>query len=113
MIVNKPWGYYEDILREDNYVMKRIVIRPGQRLSFQKHEKRSEFWVIMKGIGKVQLGTIESIVNVGATVNIQKKELHRITNIGTEHLVIYETQYGVCDENDIIRVSDDYERQTK
>jgi len=110
MIINKPWGYYEDIIREHTYVMKRIVVRPGQRLSLQKHENRSEFWVIMEGTGTIELGSVETPIKAGSTVSIQKKEIHRVSNTGKDHLVIYETQYGICLEDDIIRISDDYGR---
>lgn len=109
-IINRPWGYFEDIIRERTYVMKRIVVRPGQRLSLQKHEHRSEFWVIMEGTGTIELGTVETPIKAGSTVNIQKKEIHRVSNTGTGHMTIYETQYGICDEEDIVRISDDYGR---
>jgi mannose-6-phosphate isomerase-like protein (cupin superfamily) len=110
MIVNCPWGYYEDILREPTCVIKRIVVMPGQRLSLQKHALRSEFWFISEGEGKMQLGTIESVIKVGSTVNILPKEIHRVTNTGNKHLVIYEMQYGKCSEDDIVRLEDDYGR---
>ena len=58
----------------------------------------------------MRLGSIESYVKAGSTVNILPKEIHRITNNGSKHLVIYEMQYGQCSEDDIERLEDDYGR---
>ena len=107
---DRPWGRWEEYLNEDGYRLKRIIVHPGQRLSLQKHEHREEHWVIVKGAGVFSLDGEETKVVVGDTVYIQIGGVHRIQNDGAENLIIIETQMGVCDEDDIIRLEDDYGR---
>lgn len=108
--ISKPWGYYEDIFRSQTIVIKKIVIHAQQRLSLQKHEKRCEYWGIEEGRGKLQIGDWESDLLPSNSVYIPKGTIHRVTNVGDSNLVIYETQIGICDEDDIIRLEDQYGR---
>jgi len=111
---NKPWGYYEDIYRSDNTVFKKIVIYPNHQISVQKHLFRSEFWVIYRGVGNFGGGDSEeniqySQVSEGFSIHIPKEYLHVIKNESEDkELIFFETQYGMCDEKDIVRYYDPY-----
>jgi mannose-6-phosphate isomerase len=106
----KPWGYYKDIFRTDNVVFKIIVVEPDEELSYQSHNKRAEFWFISEGTGLLTIEGIETEVNTGNNITIEKKLKHKIKNIGIDNLCIYEMQCGICDENDIVRYEDKYGR---
>ena len=105
---DRPWGRWEEYLNEPGYRVKRIIVTPGQRLSLQRHKLRSEHWVIVAGEGLFTLDDSVTTVRTGDKVFIPVGGVHRIENSGTEPLLIIETQLGVCDENDIERLEDDY-----
>ncbi len=107
---NRPWGRWEEYLNEPGYRVKRIIVNPGQRLSLQKHEHRKEHWVIVSGEGVFHLDGDERRVREGDSVFIPLKGVHRIHNDRDQFLVIIETQLGLCIEDDIIRLEDDYGR---
>lgn len=109
MIVEKPWGTYEVLLEEPHYVVKRIVVKSGQRFSLQYHMNREEHWTVVGGTGFFEIGAMTSGANVGLTYFIPKGIQHRATAYDDD-LVFIETQIGECDEEDIVRVSDDYGR---
>jgi len=106
----RPWGRWEEYLDEPDYRLERIIVRPGQRLSLQKHKNRDESWVFVQGHGKITLAELERPVSPGDTAFIPMGEWHRVENDRTEILVIIETQLGKCSEDDIIRREDDYGR---
>ena len=111
--VYRPWGYYENIYGNDNsgYKVKKIVVYPYKKLSLQSHEKRSEHWVITKGLAKVQIGKDTLILHPNQHVYIPKETLHRMENIGEELVEFTETQIGeYLGEDDIIRYEDDFGR---
>ena len=107
---DRPWGRWEEYLNEDGYRVKRIIVHSGQRLSLQKHRLRSEYWVIASGSGLFTLDDGSQTVTKADSVFIPVGSIHRIQNTGDEPLVIIETQLGQCDEDDIIRLEDDYGR---
>lgn len=107
---NRPWGRWEEYLNEPGYRVKRIVVHPGRRLSLQKHEHRLEQWVVVQGRGLFTLNDDVSEIGTGDTVRIEVGDVHRLENHGDEYLVIIETQLGVCLEDDIIRLEDDFGR---
>ena len=107
---DRPWGRWEEYLNEPGYRVKRIIVHPGQRLSLQRHEHREEHWVITSGSGLFTLDGEDVRVESGDTVHIPILGVHRIRNDGDDNLVIIETQLGICDEDDIIRLEDDYGR---
>jgi len=112
--VIRPWGYYENIYGDDHngYKVKKIVVYPNKRLSLQSHNNRSEHWVIVNGIGKVQVGEAFYIVYKNEYIYIPVKEIHRIENIGDDLLELIETQVGdYLGEDDIIRYEDDFGRK--
>jgi mannose-6-phosphate isomerase-like protein (cupin superfamily) len=111
--VEKPWGYYEDIHRSKVIVFKKIVVKPNQKLSYQYHDKRSEVWYIEKGWAKVTIDDSIFKMTDGNKIDIPIKHLHRLENLSPNlDLVVFEVQFGECDENDIIRIEDDYGRET-
>jgi mannose-6-phosphate isomerase-like protein (cupin superfamily) len=112
-IVKKPWGYYRDLHRNPNAVYKEIVIFPGESISLQYHNQRSEFWYIMNGVGLMTIGDDDVYLSEGDNMFIGKTIPHRIKNIGEGRLVIRELQCGVCSEDDIVRLDDKYGRVDK
>lgn len=111
----RPWGEYTVLLDAPAHKVKQITVNPGKRLSLQSHFFRSEYWVIVSGYGRFTLGASPALldvneVNSGDTVDIFPGELHRIECTSTEPLVFIETQLGRCDEEDIVRYEDDWNR---
>ena len=106
----RPWGSFENLLDEEGYKVKKIVVNPNQRLSLQLHRHRSEYWHILSGVGEMQVGDYTWTVAAGSHVPIEKLEVHRIANEGDTPIVILELQRGDCQEDDIIRIEDDYGR---
>lgn len=107
----RPWGYYEVLSDAPDHKVKRIVVKPGQRLSLQRHRRRSEHWYVVKGKGVVTLDGEEIPVEGGSSVDIPQGAAHRIGNTGDEPLVFIEVQRGdYFGEDDIERLEDDYGR---
>ena len=106
----RPWGSFENLLDEDGYKVKKIIVNPNQRLSLQLHQMRSEFWHILSGGGFMQVGGEQYEIAAGDTVQIPVLQVHRVICGQDDPLVILELQTGVCDEDDIIRIEDDYDR---
>ena len=107
----RPWGSYTVIDAGQGYQVKRLEVLPGQRMSYQKHEKRSEHWTIVQGTAKITLEGEDSIVATGGSTDVPVGTAHRIANPGSEMLVMIEVQRGsYLGEDDIIRLQDDYGR---
>lgn len=108
---DRPWGYYEVVDGGPRFRVKRICIGPGQRLSYQRHQKRSEHWYVVGGVGLVTLDGTESVVVSGESVDVPVGAAHRIANPGDDDLVFIEVQTGsYFGEDDIQRLEDDYGR---
>jgi mannose-6-phosphate isomerase-like protein (cupin superfamily) len=108
----RPWGTWEIIAVGPNYAVKRIVVRPGQRVSLQRHAFRAEHWAIVGGMARVTRGAEIIPLSPGGHVAIGRGDAHRIENPGAEDLVFIEVQHGErLDENDIERLQDDYGRR--
>ncbi len=116
-MMEKPWGKYEVLLDEPEYKVKKITLNPNQQFSLQYHNNRSEDWVIVEGSGTVAtapqltVGIIKPAA-VGDRFHIPKKHMHRAT-AGDDGLVFIEVQIGKCEEEDIVRLEDDYGRIEK
>lgn len=109
--VCRPWGDYTCLDSRFGFKVKRIVVKPGKKLSLQKHAKRSEHWVVARGEATVMVGTEERLLTVDKSVYIPVGCLHRLENRGKEDVVILETQIGeFLEEDDIVRVDDAYGR---
>ena len=107
----RAWGSFDVLLDEEGIKVKKIVVKSGQRLSLQLHSKREEKWFIVEGFASVQVGTDEFDLEVGDSITIRKYEAHRVRNAGLIDLVFIEIQTGNCQEDDIIRLEDDYGRE--
>ena len=109
----RPWGTWRVVDVDDAFSVKRLVVLPGERLSLQRHFKRSEHWFVVAGTGRVTLGTRTRRVTPGDAVDIPVRVAHRLENVGKVPLTLVEIQYGsLLDEADIERLSDDYRRVT-
>src|SRR3990170_7965436 len=104
----RPWGNFTVLDESENYKVKRIEVLPQKRLSYQKHTRRSEHWVVVAGTAKVTLDGTEITVSAGCAIDIPVEAAHRIENIGAEKLVFIEVQRGAYfGEDDIQRLQDD------
>lgn len=109
--VTKPWGSYTNLLDEEYTKVKKIVISSGQSPSYQYHFKRSEVWVIVKGMAQVKINDEISYHKIGDIVLIPKESRHQIKNIGWDDLIFVEVQLGdYFGEDDIVRLEDNYGR---
>lgn len=107
----RPWGSYTVLEEHETYKVKRIEVLPGQRLSYQKHEKRAEHWIIVGGEARVTLDGRETDLARGHSVDIPRGAAHRIANPGLNLLTFIEVQHGeYFGEDDIVRFEDDYGR---
>lgn len=107
----RPWGEWQVLDEQDGFKVKRIVVHPGQRLSYQTHEHRSETWVVVKGTCTAVLDGETVVAGPGESVIVEIGQAHRITNVHDELLVIVEVQLGAyTGEDDICRLEDDYGR---
>ena len=110
----RPWGGYRVLGEEKTFKTKKIWVDPGKRLSYQKHQYRSEHWLIIAGEAKVTLEGKEYFLKPGEAIDIPQGSAHRIKNMGQDQLVFIEVQRGAAfAEDDIIRLEDDYGRTTK
>lgn len=108
----RPWGTYTVLEDAQDHKVKRIEVRPGGRLSYQRHLQRAEHWFVLRGTGKLVLDGVESQVGPGVAIDIPLDTAHRIENPGAEPLVFIEVQHGsYFGEDDIIRYDDIYARQ--
>jgi mannose-6-phosphate isomerase len=107
----RPWGSYEVLLDAADHKVKQILVRPGRRLSYQVHARRSEHWFIVSGRGVVTLNDAYVDVEPGSAVDIAVGMSHRIENTGTDDLLFVEVQHGeYFGEDDIVRLEDDFGR---
>ena len=107
----RPWGSFTVLDEGDNFKVKRIEVQPGKRLSYQKHSQRVEHWVVVQGTAKVTLDDRETILSVGAAIDIGVCVAHRVENPGSDLLVFIEVQRGsYLAEDDIVRLQDDFGR---
>ena len=107
----RPWGEFFIIQETISYKIKRIEVNPGQRLSYQYHNKRSEVWIIIQGEGTVLLNDNKINYSKGDTIEIPQGVKHRIENNGSEKTIFIEVQTGTyVGEDDIVRLQDDYNR---
>ncbi len=110
MRVERPWGWFEDLLEAPGYKIKRLLVRSGRQLSLQRHHHRSESWTVVAGEGQLLCDDAWTTATPGLMLSIPRGSVHRAKG-GDEDLVILEVQHGdVLDENDIERLQDDYGR---
>ena len=109
--IYRPWGYYQDVDIAPRYKVKRIVVKPGCKLSLQKHFHRSEHWVVVKGTAEITLGNDVRSVHENESIYIPIGSVHRLANPGKIPLELIEVQVGsYLGEDDIVRLDDVYGR---
>jgi mannose-1-phosphate guanylyltransferase/mannose-6-phosphate isomerase len=109
--VARPWGWYDNLDAGENFKVKRILVNPKESLSLQKHKKRAEHWVVVKGVAEIICGEKKIILHENESTYIPLGVKHRLSNPGQEILEIIEIQSGSClDEDDIVRFEDNYGR---
>jgi mannose-6-phosphate isomerase len=110
-IDERPWGRFEVLDDADDCKVKRMTVTPGQRLSYQRHEHRSEHWVVVTGSARVTLDGVDHDLGPGQAIDIPRGAAHRVANPGPVDLAFIEVQLGdYFGEDDITRLSDDYGR---
>ena len=113
MIDKRPWGSYEILTDGEGYKVKKIIVKPQQRLSYQFHQFRNELWMIVDGTAKIFLNDKEIGKTYGETIKIKKEDRHRVENPSFDNdLIFIEIQTGsYFGEDDIVRLEDDYNRK--
>lgn len=107
----RPWGYYQSIDSGARYQVKRIVVKPGARLSLQKHFHRAEHWIVVKGTAEVTRDNDVLLVHENESIYLPISCVHRLANPGRIDLELIEVQTGsYLGEDDIIRLQDVYNR---
>ena len=108
----RPWGYYQSIDQGPRYQVKRIVVRPGGRLSLQKHHHRAEHWVVVRGVAEVTLNDKVTLVHENKSIYLPMGSTHRLANPGKIDVELIEVQTGsYFGEDDIVRIDDVYNRK--
>jgi mannose-1-phosphate guanylyltransferase/mannose-6-phosphate isomerase len=111
--VHRPWGYYETTDAGPHFQVKRLMVKPGHRLSLQLHHQRAEHWVVVSGVARVTRGdeVFDLARNQSSYIPVETK--HRLENPGSEPLLIVEVQSGAyLGEDDIVRYEDSYNRDS-
>jgi len=109
--VHRPWGSYQSLDRGDRHQVKRIVVKPGRRLSLQMHHHRAEHWVVVRGTAIVTVGEEIKTLQENQSTYIPIATRHRLENPGDIDLELIEVQSGnYLGEDDIVRFEDDYNR---
>jgi mannose-1-phosphate guanylyltransferase/mannose-6-phosphate isomerase len=109
--VHRPWGSYQSVDNGDRHQVKRIIVKPGGRLSLQKHHHRSEHWIVVRGAARVTVNELIKTVHENESIYIPIGAVHRLENPGKIALELIEVQTGsYLGEDDIIRIEDDYQR---
>ncbi len=110
-LVHRPWGTYRVLEDTQGYKIKTIVVKPGSRLSLQKHFHRSEHWIVVSGTATVTVGDVTKLIRPNESTYIKMGEIHRLENQGKIPVVLIEAQVGeYTGEDDIVRLDDDFNR---
>ena len=108
---HRPWGTYTVLEDSPGYKIKRIEVKPGKRLSLQKHYHRNEHWIVVSGTATVTIGGEVKTICPNESTYIKMGELHRLENQGKIPVVLIEAQVGqYTGEDDIVRIDDDFKR---
>ncbi len=109
--VHRPWGTYEGVASSERFQVKRIMVKPGAKLSLQKHHHRAEHWIVVSGTALVTRGEEELLLTEDQSTYIPLGVVHRLANPGVIPLEIIEVQTGAyLGEDDIVRFEDTYGR---
>jgi len=109
----RPWGTWHVLDEGPGYQVKRLVVRPGRRLSYQTHAHRAEHWVVAHGTATCVIDGDTLELKTGGSLDVPVGTPHRIANLHDDDLVVIEVQRGdYLGEDDIVRLEDDYGRGT-
>ena len=109
--VHRPWGTYTVLEDTPGYKIKRIEVKPGKKLSLQKHFHRNEHWIVVSGTATVTVENKTYLVRPNESTYIKMGEIHRLENEGKIPVVLIEAQVGqYTGEDDIVRIEDDFEK---
>jgi mannose-1-phosphate guanylyltransferase/mannose-6-phosphate isomerase len=109
---SRPWGSFDAIDEGEGFKVKRIVVSPKSSISLQRHQRRSEHWVVVEGLAEVTLNDKTYTLKPNESTYIPKGETHRLKNVGDSDLIIIEVQVGdYLGEDDIERFEDSYGRK--
>ena len=109
--VHRPWGTYQIVDRGERFQTKRIIVKPGAKLSLQTHRHRSEHWIVVKGAAEVTVGDDVKLLQENESLHIPAGTPHRLANPGKAPLHLIEVQCGAyLGEDDIVRLDDEYGR---
>jgi mannose-1-phosphate guanylyltransferase/mannose-6-phosphate isomerase len=110
-LVHRPWGSYTVLEETEIYKIKRVSVKPGQKLSLQLHHHRSEHWVVVSGTAEIELNGETKLLRQGESTFVRSGMRHRLKNPGIIALEVIEVQLGeYLEEDDIVRFNDDYGR---
>ena len=109
--VYRPWGYYQSIDGGERHQVKRIVVKPGHKLSLQKHYHRAEHWIVVRGAAEVTRDNEVTMIHENESIYLPMGSVHRLVNPGKIDLELIEVQTGsYLGEDDIVRIEDVYHR---
>ena len=110
--VHRPWGKFDSVDNGNRYQVKRITVKPGAKLSVQKHNHRAEHWIVVQGTAKVTKGDETFLLSVDESTYIPLGTIHALENPGEIDLELIEVQTGgYLGEDDIVRYEDLYGRK--
>ncbi len=107
----RPWGGYSSVLNGDRFQVKRLFVKPGKKLSLQKHHHRAEHWIVVRGTAEVTIDGTVTTLTENQSIYLPLGCVHRLTNPGKIELELIEVQTGsYLGEDDIIRIEDEFGR---
>lgn len=107
----RPWGEWQVLDLQSHVVVKKLLVYPGGRISLQRHQYRTERWIVTEGVATVLCDNNLMHLNVGESIMIPCGSVHRLSNQGSAPLALIEIQIGnYLSEEDIERFTDDYGR---
>lgn len=113
LTAHRPWGTYTVLEDEKHYKVKKIIVKPGKRLSLQKHFHRSEHWIVVSGTATVTVAEETRLIRPNESTYIKIGEIHRLENEGKIDIVLIEAQVGeYTGEDDIVRLDDNFQRNS-
>ena len=111
MRIYRPWGWYQRLDLGSRFQVKRIMVKPGARLSLQKHFHRAEHWVVVRGVAEATVNDQVTLLHETESVYVPIGAVHRLANPGRITLELIEVQVGTyTGEDDILRIEDVYGR---
>ena len=107
----RPWGGYSSVIHGERFQVKRVFVKPGRKLSLQKHHHRAEHWVVVRGTAEVTVDGTTTVLSENESIYLPLGCVHRLANPGKIELELIEVQTGsYLGEDDIIRFEDEFGR---